>query len=804
MVAEPSGTAPPARHSFGIGARMAMVVCALLGVLTAAGGVWRYLRIQHDLVRLEFIRQRASAESAAAQLTSGIETLRRDVAFLAAAPAVQSFLRARRHGGIDPVDRLTERQWRQRLAELFEARLSYTPEYFQIRLINAAGPGRELIRVERSGKAVNTVSDEQLQEKGQRAYFQQARQSPPGAVYLSRVELNEEHGRISEPRIPSLRAATVIADPGGDPFAILVITKNLQPRFDKMLAAQADRHTLYLFDENLDFLLHPNPSHSFGFQLGTPFRVTQQFPGLRETLLASGPPEAVVDDLLTGESTLATLSRVQPDAGVSSRSFGVLLTTRYADAIAPLIERRWQLVAFNLLVVVVTSGTVLFFSRRLTRPLREITAAVRSFGKGGQDLPLPLTATDEAGVLARAFDAMSGEVRRHAAELEAEVAERRRTAEALSVSEQRLRFALAAARAGAWEWDLTTDKTLWDESVDAMAAIDPKTFRGTIDSWLGLMHPEDVGNVPEAKRQTVEEDQPYAVEFRIRGREGDWRHWSARGDLVRSEDGRPLKLIGISWDVTQARLAEERIRQYAAELERKNREMEQFVYSVSHDLKSPLVTCKGFTGILKEDLAEGRIAEALDSAQRVERATAHMGRLIEDLLQLSRVGRVANKSEAVQVSALVGELAEELRLAAKPGVLVEVDAGMPVIDADPMAISRLFQNLLVNAFQYGCSAAQPRITVGSRMAGGEVLFFVRDNGPGIAAEYHEKIFGLFQRLEANQGGTGIGLAIVSKIMEVHEGRAWVESAPGAGATFWLAFPSHILAGLEPALPRSTP
>jgi hypothetical protein len=274
--------------------------------------------------------------------------------------------------------------------------------------------------------------------------------------------------------------------------------------------------------------------------------------------------------------------------------------------------------------------------------------------------------------------------------------------------------------------------------------------------------------------------------------------------LVRSEDGRPLKLIGISWDVTQARLAEERIRQYAAELERKNREMEQFVYSVSHDLKSPLVTCKGFTGILKEDLAEGRIAEALDSAQRVERATAHMGRLIEDLLQLSRVGRVANKSEAVQVSALVGELAEELRLAAKPGVLVEVDAGMPVIDADPMAISRLFQNLLVNAFQYGCSAAQPRITVGSRMAGGEVLFFVRDNGPGIAAEYHEKIFGLFQRLEANQGGTGIGLAIVSKIMEVHEGRAWVESAPGAGATFWLAFPSHILAGLEPALPRSTP
>lgn len=804
MGAEPSSTGPLARQSLGIGARMAAVVCVLLAVLTAAGGVWRYIRIENDLVRLEFILQRAAAESTAAQLVSGMETLRRDTAFLATAPAVQGLIRARRHGGADPLDRLTERQWRQRLAELFEARLRSTPEYFQIRLINAAGPGRELIRVERSGNSVFTAADEQLQEKGNRAYFQHASRTPPGAIYLSAVELNEEQGRISEPRIPTLRAATVVSGPDGAPFAILVINKNLQPRFDKMLAAQRNRHSLYLFDENLNFLMHPDASRPFGWQLGKPFRVTQQFPELRETLLGGGLLEAVVNDQLSGESTLATLSRVQPDPGVSSRSYGVLLATKYSDAIAPLIERRWQLVAFNLLVVVLTSGTVLFFSRRLTRPLREITAAVRSFGQGGQELKLPLQATDEAGVLARAFDAMSREVRAHAAELEAEIAERRRTGEALRVSERRLRFALGAARAGAWEWDLATDQTIWDESVEAMADIDPQTFHGTIDSWLELMHPEDVGNVPEAKRQAVEENQPYAVEFRIRGRGGDWRHWSARGDLLRGEDGRPLKLIGISWDVTEARQAQERIRAYAAELERKNREMEQFVYSVSHDLKSPLVTCKGFTGMLKEDLADGKIAEALDSAQRVERATHHMSRLIEDLLQLSRIGRVASKSEAVPVSALVSELAEELRLTSHAAVQIEVEPDMPVLDADPLAVSRLFQNLLVNALQHGCSAAEPRIEVGSRTAGDEVLFFVRDNGAGVPAEYHDKIFGLFQRLEANQSGTGIGLAIVSKIMEVHQGRAWIESTPGAGATFWLAFPSHALAGLEAALPRSTP
>jgi PAS domain S-box-containing protein len=426
---------------------------------------------------------------------------------------------------------------------------------------------------------------------------------------------------------------------------------------------------------------------------------------------------------------------------------------------------------------------------------------VRAFGHEEADLTLPTGARDEAGVLARAFEEMFQEVRRNQDTLQAEVAERRRTEAALRQSEQRLRLALGAAGAGVWEWDLATDQTTWDESVEAMAAIDRKTFQGTIVSWLELMHPEDVGNVPEARRRTVEENQPYAVEFRIRGREGDWRHWMARGDLLRGVDGRPLKLVGISWDVTEAKLAQEQIRQYAAELERKNREMEQFVYSVSHDLKSPLVTCKGFTGILKEDLADGKIAEALDSAQRVEHATQHMGRLIEDLLQLSRVGRITSQTETVDVSRLVSELTEELRLAAKPGVEVEIQQDMPAIIADPVAVSRLFQNLLVNAFRYGCTGEHPRIEIGSDVTGSEVRFFVRDNGPGIPPEYQKKVFGLFQRLEANQEGTGIGLAIVSKIMEVQGGRVWVESTPGAGATFWLCFPSEVLAQVEPALPR---
>jgi signal transduction histidine kinase len=123
-----------------------------------------------------------------------------------------------------------------------------------------------------------------------------------------------------------------------------------------------------------------------------------------------------------------------------------------------------------------------------------------------------------------------------------------------------------------------------------------------------------------------------------------------------------------------------------------------------------------------------------------------------------------------------------------------------VILADPTAISRLFQNLLGNAFKYGLGAPQPRIEVGGHVSESEVRFFVRDNGPGIPKEFQHKIFGLFQRLDTTQEGTGIGLAVVSKIMELHGGRVWIESGSQQGAAFWLAFPLRFLA--PAALTRS--
>ena len=223
-------------------------------------------------------------------------------------------------------------------------------------------------------------------------------------------------------------------------------------------------------------------------------------------------------------------------------------------------------------------------------------------------------------------------------------------------------------------------------------------------------------------------------------------------------------------------------------LEQKSDEMEQFVYSVSHDLKSPLVSCKGLVGLSNEDLAEGDYQEALSSAERLSSVTEQMGDTIDDLLTFSRLGRNEVHRQSVCVQQLMSELKDEWeeRFEAQ-GVNFILRDGLPKINSDPVALRRVFENLIGNALKYGSEVDSPWVEVGSKSTSEGTRFYVRDNGPGIDPQYHEKIFGLFQRLDTSKNGSGIGLASAAKIIRHHRGKIWVESKLGEGATFWVEF-----------------
>lgn len=226
------------------------------------------------------------------------------------------------------------------------------------------------------------------------------------------------------------------------------------------------------------------------------------------------------------------------------------------------------------------------------------------------------------------------------------------------------------------------------------------------------------------------------------------------------------------------------------ELEAKNAEMERFTYTVSHDLKSPLVTIKGFLGLLERDVAAGDVAQLQHDLERISAAADRMYRLLDELLELSRVGRVANPPELVALSSLVDEALEHLtsQLATRR-VEVVVAPDLPDVWCDRVRLVEVLQNLVENAIKFMGSQSAPRLEIGARQQDGETLCHVADNGIGIDPRYTEKIFGLFERLDQSINGTGVGLTLVRRIVEVHGGRTWVESAgEGRGATFFFSLP----------------
>ena len=218
--------------------------------------------------------------------------------------------------------------------------------------------------------------------------------------------------------------------------------------------------------------------------------------------------------------------------------------------------------------------------------------------------------------------------------------------------------------------------------------------------------------------------------------------------------------------------------------------MERFTYTVSHDLKSPLITIQGFLGLLEKDAIAGNIAQMQRDITYIQAAATTMQRLLNELLELSRIGRVVNPLTEVSLSDLAQEAVTLVSgQITTRGVQVHIAPDLPVVVGDRPRLPAVLQNLLDNAVKFMGAQPQPCINFGVRRDAAETVCYVRDNGRGIAPCYHEQVFGLFERLDGASDGTGIGLTLVKRIIEVHGGRIWVESAgEGHGSTFCFTMP----------------
>ena len=366
--------------------------------------------------------------------------------------------------------------------------------------------------------------------------------------------------------------------------------------------------------------------------------------------------------------------------------------------------------------------------------------------------------------------------------------------DALRQSESRMRALLEAIPDMIFEMDRRGNILLFVPSSTINPLLPPEEFLG---KNIREVMPSDIAdqtlfNIERTFETGLLQIFSYNLPGHNENRHNENRYYEA--SLIKTDVGTVIAMVR---DITLRKWAEteregliNKLETQKDELEVKNTELTQFVYTVSHDLKSPLVTINGYLGYIEQDAESGNMGRLKKDTQRIQEAVHKMHALLTELLELSRIGRMMNQPEDAPFNDLVKDALDIVHGQLESlHITVLTQPNLPSVRGDLQRITEVLQNLLDNAAKYMGDQPTPIIEIGQQsMEDGKPIFFVKDNGIGIAPEYHERIFGLFNKLDAKSEGTGVGLALVKRIVEFHGGRIWVESEVGIGSTFYFTLP----------------
>ncbi len=376
---------------------------------------------------------------------------------------------------------------------------------------------------------------------------------------------------------------------------------------------------------------------------------------------------------------------------------------------------------------------------------------------------------------------------------------------AVADREQQLRLAVESADLGVWSWDIATGALEWSDRCRALFGVGPAEPM-TYERFLAALHPQDRERNEAIVAQALAAHAPYNLEYRSLWPDGSI-HWiAARGLGYYDRTGTPVRMRGVALDIDERKRSDSEREALVLALEQRSRELEQVVYVTSHDLRSPLVNIQGFSEELARSIAEIETllpergdAPAVGPTLRsilhqdipealgyIRKSAARMDDLLCGLLELSRAGRTHPSMLPVDMNQLIAEAIAGLEYEIeRHGVAVEI-AELPPCLGDANQLAQVFANLLGNAVKFLDPARPGRLEVDAETSDGtsRVVYHVRDNGVGIDPNHQGKIFEIFHRLDpAGSPGDGLGLSIVQKLVALHGGRVWVDSAPGSGSTF---------------------
>ncbi|HEX7534756.1 MAG TPA: ATP-binding protein, partial [Syntrophales bacterium] len=359
--------------------------------------------------------------------------------------------------------------------------------------------------------------------------------------------------------------------------------------------------------------------------------------------------------------------------------------------------------------------------------------------------------------------------------------------EAVRESREDLNHAQAVAHIGNWRLDVRRNELMWSDETYRMFGI-PKGTPLTYETFRSIIHPEDREYV-DRKWTAAMRGEPYDIQHRIVV--GERVKWVVeRAELEFDPQGLLLGGFGTVQDITERKATEMMIKERTTQLEVANNELEEFSYSVSHDLRAPLRAIDGFSLMLLRNYGEKLDEEGVRKLNIISRNAKQMGQLIDDLLSFSRLTRKEMHMSKVHMETMAGDVWREIKESNPDREFDFKIINMIPGFGDSSLIKQVLVNLLSNAVKFTKDRKPAVIETGSYREGSEVIYYVKDNGVGFDMKYHDKLFGVFERLHNPQEyeGTGVGLAIVQRIIHRHGGRIWAEGKANGGATFYFTLP----------------
>jgi len=607
--------APPSVQIRWIHVALAAVAC--WAILIAASA---YRERGKELERLERSLY-VSAQTIADSEAEALEYRQRSVVFLANTPPPAGIARAAANNGFDARDSSPMELWIGRLKTIFNAYLGANPEVYQLRLIGIADGGREIVRVERrSDGSIAAVEGDALQRKGDRDYFLNAIKLAPGAVHVSDITLNQEHGRIEVPQRPTTRVATPVPGPGGEVFGIVVINVDKTERFERWRTAIPQGSELYVVNQDGDFIIHPDARQAFGFDLGNRHRWQDEFERIEGA--ETGPGLAVWRHGDSEFHVAEVAVRRQADDSHRALYFRVAVPDRAVMAVVWATVWRqgvwlaalmlaigaggvwyWRLRSAALaqqarLAAIVESSNDAIIGNDLSGTITSWNAAAErifgyssaeAIGRTIAELVIPPERREEEDRILAAV--AQGEIvgdfetlRRHrdgrlldvsltvspirdaeghivgAAKLVRDITADKRTRRELHDAQTRLRHTTHAMGIGLWDWDLQTNELTWDDTMFELYDRPRELGEPHYADWQASLHPEDLGRAERGLEDALAGRGDFNTSFRIRMRDGHYRHLLAKAVVQRDGSGKPVRMLGTNFDITPLKEQEAQLR----------------------------------------------------------------------------------------------------------------------------------------------------------------------------------------------------------------------------------------------------